>query len=184
MFEGGPNRTRMAVTLYTDSYVVRGALTTFQRRLSDLLNAEERDFLVLEDVVLDEFGTRDVAEKTPYAQINLDTVLFGVGDDAPEPTPELRVIKVPERALVILPPFRIVGRIHLPPETDLKSALGELTGRFLPVTDAAFWSEALQEPRTEAPMIAINHSRAHILAPFVERDVWAGVPRQEPSEGA
>lgn len=172
MFDAGPSRTRMAVTLYTDSYVVRGALLTMHRRLTDLLNATERDFLVLEEVVIDEFGTREIVEQAPFAQINLDTVLFGVSDAAVEPTPELRVVKVPEQALIILPPFRVVGRIHLLPETDLRTGLDDLTGRFVPVTQATFWSEALKEPRTRVQMLAINHSRAHIFAPHEERDVW------------
>ena len=66
--------------------------------------------------------------------------------------------KVPEEALIIVPPFRITGRIHLLPERNLVDALGELIGRFVPVTDAAYWSDTVGEARQSATMVAVNHS--------------------------
>jgi hypothetical protein len=169
-----PSGSDTALTLYTDSHLVRGTMRTRLRRLSDILNESEMPFVVLDDVRFEEFGSRALIETAPYAQINLDTVLFAVASEAIEPIPEMRTIKVPEHAMIGLPPFRIVGRIHLLPERDLRQALLELQGRFLPVTDAMFWSERFNEPRTQAPMLAFNHSRAQILAPYQERDVWAG----------
>ena len=88
--------------------------------------------------------------QTDFAQVNLGTVLFGVADDPVEPTPELRVPKVTERALISIPPFTITGHIHLLPERSLHQALGELLGRFIPVTDAVYWSDRVGEARTEA----------------------------------
>ncbi|HEY8199525.1 MAG TPA: hypothetical protein VIF44_07100, partial [Candidatus Limnocylindrales bacterium] len=93
---------------------------------------------------------------------------------------------VPEMATVSVPPFKITGRIHLLPERDLHESLSELIGRFLPMTEAIFWSDSLSEARTPAPFLAFNHARAQILAPFQEQDVWAGVvvSATEPSEPA
>jgi hypothetical protein len=163
------------ITLYTDSHVVRGELSTRQRRLTDALNATDASFLVLDNVVFEDFGVRAVLERAAYAQINLATILFAVAEAEVEPTPELRMTKVPEKALVSVPPFKITGRIHLLPERDLHQALSELLGRFVPMTEAIFWSDALGEARTSAPFLAVNHARAQILAPFKEQDVWAGV---------
>jgi len=168
--------TLTPVTLYTDSYVARGSVRTRQHRLSDVLNGAEHAFLVLEDVTIDEFGSRAMIERAPFAQINLETVLFGVADTPVQPMPELRTIKVPEQALIVVPPFRITGRIHLVAEYDLRTGLHELVGRFIPITEATFWSDRLGEPRTHAQMLAVNHSRAHIFAPYEEHDVWAGLP--------
>lgn len=165
------------LTLYTDVYVIRGQLSTRQRRVTDMLNDAEHNFLVLRDVVMDEFGSRTVAARAEYIQVNLDAVLFAVADTVVEPVPELRTPKVPEQAMVSIPPFKIVGRIHLLPERNLHDALEELTGRFVPVTDAIFWSDTVGEARTQAPMVAINHSRAHILAPHREVDPWEGLQR-------
>jgi hypothetical protein len=175
MFEqiGAESITR--VTLFTDSHVVRGDLSTRHRRLSDVLNASDASFLVLDNVVFEDFAVHAVVERAHYAQVNLATILFAVAEVEVEATPELRMTKVPEMALVSVPPFKITGRIHLLPERDMHQALAELMGRFLPMTEATFWSDALGEARTPAPFLAVNHSRAQILAPFQEQDVWAGV---------
>src|SRR5918992_5292708 len=165
MYEGVAPQHVTPVTLYTDSHVVRGSLLTRARRLSDVLNSAETDFLVLENVKFEEFGSHALVDDAPYAQINLATVLFGVGESPVDTIPEMRTPKVTEEAIISLPPFRITGRIHLMPGRELRDALGALEGRFLPVTDATFWSERLNEPRTSAPMLAFSHARAHILAP-------------------
>jgi hypothetical protein len=168
---------RMAVTLYTDAFVVRGQVATRHHRITDILNQPDHDFIVLNDVMLDEFGTRSVAVRSEFAQINLSAVLFAVADNPVQPIPELRTPKIPEQALISIPPFKITGRIHLLPERDLRDALEELTGRFLPVTDAIYWSESVGEARTNAQLVAFNHSRAQILAPHREVDPWEGIAR-------
>ena len=165
-------RSMMHVTLYTDSYVVRATLRTRQRRLTDALTVPGEPFLVVEDAIFEEFGSRALVERAPFAQINLSTVLFAYAAEEVEATPELRTVKVPQKALVSIPPFRIVGQVHLLPERSLSEALGELLGRFVPVTDAVYWSDRLGEARTPVPMLAFNHARAQILAPYEERDVW------------
>ena len=182
MYEGMAQRQLTPVTLYTDSYLVRGTVRTRLRRLSDILNETETDFLVLENVKFEEFGSHALVEDVPYAQINLATVLFGVAEAPMEATPDMRTPKVTEQAIVSLPPFRITGRIHLLPGRELRDALSQLDGRFLPVTDATFWSEHVNEPRTSAPMLAFSHARAHILAPHAERDVWAGLSASAANE--
>jgi hypothetical protein len=168
---------RVNLTLYTDAYVVRGVLQTRQRRVTDMLNEAEHDFLVLTEAVLDEYGSRAVAAKSEYVQINLAAVLFAVADTAVESVPELRTPKVSEQAMISIPPFRIVGRIHLLPERSLREALAELTGRFVPVTDAIYWSDTAGEARTSAALVAFNHNRAQILAPHREVDPWEGLNR-------
>jgi hypothetical protein len=177
MFQGMGAESPVAVTLYTDTYVVRGTVSTRQRRLTDVLNQAEHGFVVLTDVTFDEFGSRTNTVRSEYAQVNLGAVLFGVSDEPIEPLPELRTPKVPEQALISIPPFRIVGRIHLLPERDLADALDELTGAFVPVTDATFWSDTVAEPRTTVHAVTVNHSRAQILAPHREIDPWAGLAR-------
>jgi hypothetical protein len=185
MFQGIAGEEQVIVlTLYTDAYVIRGTIHTRQRRLTDILNDAEHDFLVLTDAVMDEYGSRSVAGRAEYVQVNLSAVLFAVGDSSIEPVPELRTPKVPEQAMISIPPFRIVGRIHLLPQRNLRDALEELIGRFVPVTDAYYWSDSAGEARTTAPMIAFNHSRAQILAPHREVDPWEGLSRGEAAERA
>jgi hypothetical protein len=178
MFAGiGGEEQAVALTLYTDAYVVRGTHRTRQRRLTDVLNQAEHDFLVISDATFDEFGSRAQTVQSEFAQVNLATVLFAVTDTPVEPVAELRMPKIASQALISVPPFRITGRIHLMPERDLREALGELIGRFIPVTEATYWSDIVGEARTAAPMVAFNHARAQILAPHHEVDPWAGLDR-------
>jgi hypothetical protein len=90
---------------------------------------------------------------------------------------------VPELALISIPPFKIIGRIHLLPERDLQVALSELTGAFIPVTDVTYWSDSVGEARTTAEMIAFNHNRAQILAPHTAVDPWTGLDRTSEAGG-
>lgn len=161
----------------TDAFVVRGTLETRHRRITDMLNSAEHEFLVLTDATFDEFGSTGQAIQADYAQVNLGAVLFGVADQPVETTPELRVPKVSERALISVPPFTVTGHIHLMPERDLHQALEDLMGRFVPVTEATYWSDRVGESRKTALVVAINHSRAQFLAPFREIDPWAGLDR-------
>jgi hypothetical protein len=163
------------LTLYTDSFVIRGSLMTRQRRVTDMLNLADEQFLVLADVATDEFGTRGESIRAEFAQVNLASVLFAVVNEPIEPAPELRTPKMPEEALISVPPFKVTGFIHLMPERSLREALSELTGAFLPVTAATYWSDVLSEARTTAELLAVNHERAQILAPHREADPWAGL---------
>jgi hypothetical protein len=178
MFSGiGGEVHTVNLTLYTDTHIVRASYATRQRRVSDILNESETDFIVVRDASFDDFGTSTQPMRAEYAQINLGAVLFAVVSDHVDPVPELRTPKVAERALISIPPFRVVGSVHILPERNLQESLEELTGRFLPVTDAQFWSDRVGEARQNAAMVAVNHARAQILAPHRETDPWAGLDR-------
>ncbi len=172
MFQEG----RVELVLFTDALVTRGTLRTGQHRVTDILNQADEAFLVLEDVTVDEFGIRGAVTRTEFAQVNLDAVLFAVATTDAPVMPELRTAKQALEAMISIPPFKVTGKIHLlPTEDNLRAALSELTGRFLPVTEAAYWSDTLDEPREQASMIAVNRRRAQILAPHRVVDPWAGV---------
>ena len=178
MFAGiGGELRHINLTLYTDTHVVRATYNTRHRRISDILNEPDTEFVVVREASFDDYGTATTPIRADYAQINLAAVLFAVADDTVEAVPELRTPKVAERAMISIPPFKVVGSIHLLPERNLEESLAELVGRFLPVTDAVFWSERVGEARQPATMVAVNHARAQILAPHRETDPWAGLDR-------
>jgi hypothetical protein len=167
---------RVELVLYTDALITRGLVRTGQHRVTDILNLADDAFLILEDVTVDEYGERSTPMRAAYAQVNLDAVLFAVANSEVPTMPELRTNKQAEEAVVSVPPFKVTGKIHiLPNEVSLRVALSQLTGRFIPVTEATFWSEKLGEGRQQALMIAVNHRRAQILAPHKEVDPWAGL---------
>jgi hypothetical protein len=169
MYPAFAELTRVELTLYTDALVTRGLYRTRQHRVTDILNRAEEPFLILEDVEVRELGMTEPPLLAAYAQVNLDSVLFAVADMPVEPVAELRTPKHRERARISVPPFTIEGTIHLlPTEDDIRAALEELTGHFLPVTEAVFWSGRLGEPRREAVIVAVNHPRTHILTRLAE----------------
>lgn len=175
----------LGLTLYTEAFVVRGDVRTRRRRMSDVLNDAEHEFVVLRDVELIEFGVQRPPIRSQFAQVNFDAILFAVASERIEPTPEMRLNKLAETAFISIPPFSVIGRIHVMPEPDLSLGLDELTARFIPVTDAAFWADLIRVPRRTAPMIAVNHARAQILAPYVEGEGEpAAVPEIVESESA
>jgi len=176
MFAAFNELQRLEITLYTDALITHGLVRTRQHRVSDILNLSEDPFLILEDVTVEEFGQRGEPFSAAFAQINLDAVLFAVATTPVEPVPELRTPKVQEEAIISIPPFRVTGIMHLlPMEGNLRAALSELQGRFLPITEATFWSDHVGEPRQQAVLVAVNHRRAQILAPHKVRDPWSDV---------
>ena len=123
MYEFGSSQQVAQLTLYTDAFVIRGSIATMQRRISDILNQAHDPFLVLSGVTVDEFGPHGSTSTAEHAQINLASVLFAVADTSVDTVPELRTPKIPEIAMIAIPPFRVTGSIHLLPERDLGAAL-------------------------------------------------------------
>lgn len=179
----GGEELRVTMTLYTDAFLIQGTFRTRQRRLSDILNSADEEFLVLSDVVMQGLGPRGDRLSAPNAQVNLAAVLFAVASESVEAVPELRTPKVPETTLISIPPFSITGRIHLLPGRDVRTALQDLQGRFLPVTDASFWSDSLREAPRNAPMVAVNHARAQILSPFGDGTAGGPAPDEAAARG-
>jgi hypothetical protein len=176
MFAAFNELHRLEVTLYTDALITHGFVRTRQHRVTDVLNLAEDPFLIVEDVTVEEFGEHGEPTTAAFAQINLDAVLFAVATTPVEPVAELRTPKAKADAIVSIPPFRVTGTMHLlPTEGNLRAALSELHGRFLPITDATFWSDHVGEPRQQAVVVAVNHRRAQIFAPHKPVDPWAGI---------
>ena len=175
------------MTLYTEQFIVRGTIQTRQHRVTDILNDSDKRFLVLEEVSMDEFGSTGPPTRADFAQVSLDSILFAVSLQAVEPMAELRTPKVSERAHVAIPPFRVIGNVHLLSGRTLRDAMAELRARFVPVTDAVFWSDRVGADRQHAAMVAVNQARAQILAPFRDvesadrTDRAAGSPTRLPS---
>lgn len=157
----------VALTLYTDALIARGSIRTRQHRVTDILNLSDTPFVVLEDVVVTDLDGQGNRLDADVAQMNLDAVLFAVVDTPVAPSPELRTPKMQRSAIISVPPFRVTGTLHLlAGAPSLREALTDLTGRFLPVTDAEFEAPGLGLARRSAVMLAVNHRRAQILARY------------------
>lgn len=163
-----------AVRLYTEHYLVRGRISTPHGSLLAALNGAG-DELVLEDAFFDEFASREIVGQAPFAQVNLAMVILAAPDDEFEEGAEPPERASGEQVMIGVPPYRVTGHVELGKQSDLRQLLDRMSGRFIEVSDATFWSESLNEPRKRTSFLAVNHARAHVVAPFEERDVWAGV---------
>ena len=164
-----PLRT-VPLTLYTEQFIVRGAIETREHRVTDILNETDGPYLVLEDVTLEDFESGDPPTRVAFARVSLASILFAVSLQAVEPIRELRTPKISEPAIVSIPPFRVIGNVHMLPDRSLKDALGGPQSPFVPVTDAVFWSDRPGLGRRHAVMVAVNQARAQIMAPYPETD--------------
>ena len=176
--------SRVELTLYTDALIAHGLILTRQHRVSDILNLAETPFIVLEDVTVTDLDGKGAPITADVAQINLDAVLFAVVNQRIEPSPELAAPKLQRMAIISVPPFRVTGTMHLlAGAPNLRDALTDLTGRFLPVTDATYEAPSLGRAPQGAVMLAVNHQRAQILARYshpgdrpIERGPGSGDP--------
>ena len=75
------------MTLYTDTFVISGTIQTRQRRLSDILNFADDEFIVIGDAVLEGLGGRGPRHAAQNAQVNLGAVLLAVSQEEVEPLP-------------------------------------------------------------------------------------------------
>jgi hypothetical protein len=74
-----------AITLITDAFVVRGTIQTRHRRITDMLNSAEHEFLVLTDAMFVEFGSAGQAIQADFAQVNLGAESVPAGPDLGPP---------------------------------------------------------------------------------------------------
>lgn len=158
----------MRLTLVTEASIIRGTSVTWRRRMTDLLNEGDHAFILLEDVEMEDIVGSGPTVRASHAQVNLEAVLFVLSSSPVQASPDFHVRKSQEMAYISLPPYVIVGRVHLHPGEGLRDGLDMLVGRFIPVTDAAYWSIERRVERTTAEMLAVNRMRAQILLPFEE----------------
>jgi hypothetical protein len=163
-----------AVRFYTEHYLVRGRIATTNGSLLDALNGAGEE-IVIEDAFFDEFASREIVGQAPFAQVNLAMVVLAALDDEFEEGAEPPAGTTVDQIMIGVPPYRVTGHVELGNQPDLRHMLDRMSGRFVEVTDATFWSESLNEPRKRTRLLAVNHGRSHVVAPFAERDVWAGV---------
>lgn len=153
---------QLGLTLATDSLIVEGKLTTRRTRLTDLLNDPNNDYLILNDPVFLELGSRRLLSKGDVAQVRMSDVLFVHASDPTESNSPERMPKKPVKATLQLPPFTIEGTIYLPHEADLRMALAAYDDKWEPVTGATYRAYGVAEGVRSVDLLVVNHARAHV----------------------
>lgn len=161
------------VEFLTDTHRIIGNLPTGERRLSDILNLDPEDSVVLDDVSTTPVDDPEAAPIVrEFAQINKETIAFAIPHEPPT-TPEERqkirpfeyVEKNRHQVLISLPPFAITGYLHLVKEADIRTALRNLTRTFIPISDARATYIPKLGINWASEVIIVNRKRAQIFWP-------------------
>jgi hypothetical protein len=152
----------MALTLVTDHLVIQGTVMSRLRRLTDLLNDPDSTHLILLDATFIEVGSRRLVAEAAAAQVQMADVLFVHPTGPSDSGGEVHTSKQTIRACLLITPFTIEGDIHLGYESELRVALAGLSEKFIPVTNARYWSYTVAESPNFVELLVVNHSRAHI----------------------
>lgn len=163
----------LEVEFITDTHRIIGYLPIGERRLSDILNVDSEDSVVLDSV---RTTPVDDPEATPivreFAQINKETIAFGIPHELPTIPEERRKIrpfeyveKSRQQVLISLPPFVISGYLHLVKEVDIRSALRSLARTFIPISEARATYTPNPGIKWASKVIIVNRKRTQILWP-------------------
>lgn len=159
----------MDVEVIMDSYRVSGELQSVgvPRRLVDVLNAVDGNFIIIHGGDLDDPLVEDELRHFDLIQVHMNTLLFGIPRSASQvhPDPFEIIQKVPVPTTIAVPGFEITGNVFLMPQID--PAGSQLLGshHFVPVTDATVISATNRACVWHEPVVVVNLARALIFAP-------------------
>lgn len=153
----------VSVDLYTAAYRVSGTLATRFSRVSDILNQGSTTHVLVEQATVSEYADPAATLGARQVHVALDEILLCMASTEGTARPEMRIPKRGVKAQLGVPPFRVTGTIHVPQGSRPADGLLNAADRYLTVTDAAITSAAHPELGRNAPAVAIQRRRAHIL---------------------
>jgi hypothetical protein len=161
----GPTEvSAVSVDAYTADYRVSGTIRTRFARVADIVNQLTSTHLVVEGATISEHAASGQTLTAQQAMVALDELLFVIAAlPDPESRPEMRIPKRAVRAQLALPPFRLSGMVHVPHGSRPVDGLVNNTDRFLPMTDVAITCAAHPEMARNAPVIALQRSKAQLI---------------------
>lgn len=143
----------------TEDWRLRGRMQV-SGRLSDALN--RRESLGIADV---SWGAPDATDLDPAPGLRsvdpYDLILVTGGEESLPPLTEaeraaLKVHKVPYDVALEVPPFRVIGTVHLNPGSEPERLLERSTEMFVPVTEAVARLGEADVTEPEVDVILVN----------------------------
>ena len=164
-FSGDANPAHpVHVQLFTAAYRVSGTTLTRFSRVTDIVNLQPTTHIVVEQATVTEYGDPAGSIPVPHVLVAIDELLFLiVAETDTDARPEMRIPKRPVRAQVALPPFRLLGTVHVAPGSRPADGLLNVSDRFVPMTDVSVSSTAYPEVNLTAPAVALQRAMAHVI---------------------
>jgi hypothetical protein len=163
-FGGLSATSEVAVDLITDAYRISGVVQTRFGRVTDIVNQVIGQHLAVERATISEHADPGATLSAPTAMVDVGSILLlaapGLTGAA---SSEMRIPKRAVKALLALPPVRIMGTIHVPMGSRPLDGLLNVTDRFLAMTDVTIASARFPELARTVDAAAISRARAQIL---------------------
>jgi hypothetical protein len=163
-FGGLGATSEVAVDLMTDAYRISGVTRTRFGRVTDIVNQLLGQHLAVEQATISEHADPGATLAAPSAVVDVGSILLltapgltGVASS------EMRIPKRAVKALLALPPIRVMGTIHVPMGSRPLDGLLNVTDRFLAMTDVTIASGRFPELARTVDAAAISRARAQIL---------------------
>lgn len=162
---GGLGAVReVEVDLLTDAYRISGVVQTRFGRVTDILNQPTGAHLAIERATISEHADPSATLAAPSAIVDLASILLmsapGLTGAA---SSDMRIPKRAVKALLALPPIRIMGTIHVLIGSRPLDGLLNVTDRFLAMTEVTIASGQYPELGRTVDAAAVSRTRAQVV---------------------
>lgn len=154
------------VEFLTETHRIVGKLEVGIRRLSDVLNVRSEVSLGLQEVRISSFANNELPAMVDLVHLFKEGILLSLphGGEAERPL-EYRQ-KVRHRVQLNIPPFSVIGDLHLIREVSLRKALAETIPTFLPLSGVHIVYMPQPSLNWMRPAAIVNRRRASFVRPI------------------
>ncbi len=165
------------VELYTDRLLIQGSITVPFKRISDMMNLGDYNFITVEDAALGQVGQAAQPRKLGTSLLGARSeVHFAVATSTPTPStplsaqlltdPDLErdrlIQKTPTPCYAITSAFVIHGTCHLVLGITLEKLL-ELGDTFIPFTDVTIYPAVTPQSSLRHDLVVVNREKLEAI---------------------
>jgi hypothetical protein len=155
---------RVEVDLITDAYRISGGVRTRFARVTDILNQLSGAHLTVEQATISEHADPSATLAAPTATVDVASILLFVAPGLTgAATSEMRIPKRAVKAMLVMPPLRITGTIHVPMGSRPLDGVLNVTDRFLAMTDVTITSGVFPELGRTVDAAAVCRARTQVF---------------------
>lgn len=166
-----PDERLLPVEVLTDTHHVFGRVPAAPMRLSDILNSETEQILVMKEVFIYPIDDPRISVvERPFAMVTKGQIALAIPRGGPQEAAILeerrqldRIEKKPRPVTVSIPPFAVRGLMWLVPGVDEEAYFSRISRPFVPVTDgrAVYMPDASR--MWEGEVILVNIRRSQVF---------------------
>ncbi|MFQ5945967.1 MAG: hypothetical protein ACE5NC_06920 [Anaerolineae bacterium] len=166
-----PEERLLPVEVLTDTHHIFGRVPAAPLRLSDILNSEPEQILVLKEAFIYPIDDPRISVvERPFAMVTKAQIALAIPRGSPEEAAILeerrrldRIEKKPRPVTVSIPPFAVRGLMWMVPGVDEEAYFSRISRPFIPITDgrAVYMQDASR--LWEGEVILVNIRRSQVF---------------------